>query len=56
MIDKTKNDLLTAVTGSWKVWPLAHTINFRFFPSSQRVLYINTIQVCELERTPTPEA
>ena len=30
VIDKTKNDLLTAVTGSWKVWPLAHTINFRF--------------------------
>ena len=33
------------VTGSWKVWPIAHAINFRFIPSSQRVLYINTIQV-----------
>lgn len=33
------------VTGSWKVWPLAHAINFRFIPSSQRVLYINSIQV-----------
>ena len=33
------------VTGSWKVWPLAHTINFRFIPSSQRVLYINSIQI-----------
>ena len=33
------------VTGSWKVWPIAHTINFRFIPSSQRVLYINSIQI-----------
>ena len=33
------------VFGSWKVWPLAHAINFRFIPSSQRVLYINTIQI-----------
>ena len=45
VIDKTRNDLINAVTGSWKVWPLAHTINFRFVPSSQRVLYINTIQI-----------
>jgi len=43
--DKVKNELLTQVTGSWKVWPLAHAINFRFIPSSQRVLYINTIQI-----------
>ena len=45
VIDKTKNDLVNAVTGSWKVWPLAHTINFRFVPSSQRVLYINSVQI-----------
>jgi len=45
VIDKTKNELMTQVTGSWKVWPLAHTINFRFIPSSQRVLYINSIQI-----------
>jgi len=45
VIDKTKNELLTQVTGSWKVWPLAHAINFRYIPSSQRVLYINTIQI-----------
>jgi protein Mpv17 len=45
VVDKVKNDLLTSVTGSWKVWPLAHTINFRFIPSNQRVLYINTIQI-----------
>ena len=45
VVDKVKNDLLTSVTGSWKVWPLAHTINFRFIPSNQRVLYINSIQI-----------
>lgn len=27
------------------MWPLAHLINFRFVPSSQRILYINTVQV-----------
>lgn len=30
---------------NWTVWPLAHVINFKFVPSSQRILYINTIQV-----------
>jgi len=45
VMDKVKNELLTQVTGSWKVWPIAHTINFRYIPSSQRVLYINTIQI-----------
>lgn len=42
---KIKNDLMTAVTGSWKVWPIAHAINFRFIPTSQRLLYINSIQI-----------
>lgn len=27
------------------MWPAAHIINFKFVPSSQRILYINTIQV-----------
>ena len=30
---------------SWTVWPIAHAINFKFIPNSQRVLYINTIQI-----------
>lgn len=42
---KIKNDLATAVMGSWTVWIPAHTINFAFVPTSQRLLYINTIQV-----------
>jgi len=45
VVDKVQNELLTSVMGSWKVWPLAHAINFRFIPSAQRVLYINTIQI-----------
>jgi len=45
VVEKIKKELWTQVTGSWKVWPIAHTINFRFIPSSQRVLYINSIQI-----------
>mmetsp|Transcript_15629 Transcript_15629/g.23275 ORF Transcript_15629/g.23275 Transcript_15629/m.23275 type:complete len:188 (+) Transcript_15629:105-668(+) len=43
--DKIKADLQTAVVGSWTVWIPAHTINFRFIPTSQRLLYINSIQI-----------
>lgn len=35
---KIKNDLTTAVVGSWTVWIPAHFINFRFVPSSQRLV------------------
>lgn len=42
---KIKQDLKTAVMGSWAVWVPAHTINFAFVPPSQRLLYINTIQI-----------
>ena len=43
--EKIKADLKTAVMGSWAVWVPAHTINFAFVPPSQRLLYINTIQI-----------
>ncbi|CAM9570700.1 unnamed protein product [Chrysoparadoxa australica] len=43
--DRIKNNLWTSVRGSWTVWPIAHAINFRFIPTSQRLLYINTIQI-----------
>lgn len=43
--DKIKNNLWTSVRGSWSVWPIAHAINFRLIPTSQRLLYINTIQI-----------
>ena len=42
---KIQADLKTAVMGSWTVWIPAHFINFRFIPSSQRLLYINSIQI-----------
>jgi len=44
-VAKIKADLQTAVMGSWVVWVPAHTINFAFVPPSQRLLYINTIQI-----------
>lgn len=44
-VNKIKQDLQTAVMGSWAVWVPAHTINFALIPPSQRLLYINTIQI-----------
>ncbi|PXF45402.1 Protein sym-1 [Gracilariopsis chorda] len=43
--EKVKNDTWKGVQASWKFWPLAHTINFAFIPTAQRLLYINTLQV-----------
>lgn len=45
VIEKIKRDTWIAVTTSWKFWPLAHTINFAFVPTSQRLLYINSLQI-----------
>ncbi|KAK4525096.1 hypothetical protein GAYE_SCF08G3001 [Galdieria yellowstonensis] len=42
---KLRQDWKTAIFASWKVWPLAHAINFRFVPSNQRLLYINAVQI-----------
>ena len=30
---------------NYKLWPLAHLVNFAFIPSSQRILYTNVIAV-----------
>ena len=43
--NKIKSDLLTAVQGSWKVWPLVHAVNFRFISTKHRVAFINAIQI-----------
>lgn len=43
--EKIQNDTWTGVKTSWKFWPIAHAINFAFVPTSQRLLYINTLQV-----------
>ncbi|CAN8075910.1 unnamed protein product [Agarophyton chilense] len=42
---EVKEKLWPTMKVNWTVWPIAHIINFRFIPSSQRILYINTIQV-----------
>lgn len=42
---RIQKDLMASVKGSWTVWPIAHAINFRFIPNSQRLLYINTVQI-----------
>jgi protein Mpv17 len=43
--NKIKNDLFTAVQGSWKVWPFVHAINFKFISTKHRLVYINSVQV-----------
>eukprot|EP00752_Nemacystus_decipiens_P009532 g8520.t1 len=45
IVNKIKSDLIQGVVGSWTVWPLAHTINFKYVPTEQRLLYINSIQI-----------
>lgn len=42
---RVEKDLWASVKGSWTVWPIAHAINFRFIPNSQRLLYINSVQI-----------
>jgi protein Mpv17 len=42
---KLRDEALTQVTGSWSVWPVAHAINFRLVPPSQRVLFVNLVQI-----------
>lgn len=43
--DKIKNDLFTAVQGSWKVWPIVHAVNFKFISTKHRLVFINGIQI-----------
>lgn len=42
---KIKSDLFTACQGSWKVWPIVHTVNFRFIKSKHRLVFINGVQI-----------
>lgn len=34
----------TLIAG-WKLWPLAHFINFAFIPNQHRILYTNVVSV-----------
>lgn len=42
---KIKNDLFTAIQGSWKIWPLVHTVNFKYISTKHRLVFINGIQI-----------
>jgi len=42
---KIKNDLFTAVQGSWKIWPVVHTVNFKFISTKHRLVFINGVQI-----------
>lgn len=37
--------LVPVLLANYAVWPIAHLVNFKFIPSSQRILYINVCQV-----------
>ena len=43
--EKMRKDFTTAYFGSWSVWGPAHFINFTFVSPSQRLLYINCVQI-----------
>ena len=40
-----RDKFVPTLLAGYAFWPLAHIINFRFIPGSQRVLYINCVQV-----------
>jgi protein Mpv17 len=46
IFNKINDDLFTAVTASWKIWPAAHAIQFRWVATKHRIVYINCIEVC----------
>ena len=58
VVDKVQNELMTQVTGSWKVWPVAHAINFRFIPTQQRAVHqldpdrVQLLPLAHLEQGP----
>ena len=40
-----QDKLLPTLAASYSLWPAAHAINFKFVPSSQRILYTNVVSV-----------
>jgi len=46
ILEKLHNDLFIAILGSWKLWPVAHAIQFRYVATKHRIVYINCIEVC----------
>lgn len=44
-VDHMRSKLKPTLLANWTVWPLAHVINFGLVPSSQRILYVNVVNV-----------
>jgi protein Mpv17 len=43
--DTLQAKLLPTILAGYALWPAAHLINFKYIPSSQRLLYINVINL-----------
>ena len=43
---KLREKFIPTLIASYTLWPAAHAINFKFVPSSQRILYTNIVSVC----------
>lgn len=43
--EEVQSKLWDTMKVNWMTWIPAHIVNFAFVPSSQRILYINTIQI-----------
>jgi protein Mpv17 len=44
-VEAIRNKLGPMLLANYALWPAAHLVNFRFVPSSQRILYINAVQI-----------
>jgi protein Mpv17 len=44
-VEKAREKVWETVYTSWKVWPLALTLNFRFVPVKYHVLFVNSVGV-----------
>lgn len=45
VVPTLKEKYPTALSANYLLWPLAHLVNFKFVPSSQRILYVNAVAV-----------
>ena len=43
--DGVQAKLPNTMLANWCLWPIAHTINFYYVPTNQRILYNNSIAV-----------
>jgi len=53
---KLREKFIPTLIASYTLWPAAHAINFKFVPSSQRILYTNIVSVCLYAHLSAPAA